>query len=177
MGFVKDERAPERYALPVSLDSGRKGKAVELLVAASCVLASDGQLNVSTALVDDEGVDLVFNRRGYAATLAVQVKSRFRGSNYIDTGTFLTDIREATFNPRRSLYLLFVVVDAADAAFGPTWLVPSLEFADRTSPSTRHRRRFQASSSDLSRDKWSEFRLERAVLPNRLLEVLDELAG
>ncbi len=56
--------------------AARKGKAVEHLVAATCVLASGFQLNVSTSLVDDEGVDLVFHRRGHTATLAVQVKMR-----------------------------------------------------------------------------------------------------
>jgi uncharacterized protein GlcG (DUF336 family) len=46
---------------------------VEHLVAASCILASGAMLNVSTTLVDDEGVDLVFHRREGTATLAVQV--------------------------------------------------------------------------------------------------------
>jgi hypothetical protein len=36
--------------------SARKGKAVEHLTAASCILASGGELNASTSLVDDEGV-------------------------------------------------------------------------------------------------------------------------
>jgi hypothetical protein len=44
--------------------SGRKGKAVEHLVASSCVLMSGGELNALTALVDDEGVDIVSHRRG-----------------------------------------------------------------------------------------------------------------
>ena len=45
-------------------------------MAASCILMSDLELNVSTSLVDDEGVDLVFHRKDYPARLAVQVKSR-----------------------------------------------------------------------------------------------------
>lgn len=44
--------------------SARMGKAAEYLVAAACILASRGELNVATSLVDDEGVDLVFHRRG-----------------------------------------------------------------------------------------------------------------
>lgn len=36
--------------------AGRMGKAAELLVAASCILATRGELNVSTALVDDDGL-------------------------------------------------------------------------------------------------------------------------
>ena len=43
--------------------SARKGRAVEHLVAAICVLASGGELNALTALVDDEGVDLGLKRR------------------------------------------------------------------------------------------------------------------
>lgn len=62
--------------LEKSLSAGRMGKAVEYLVAAACILASRGELNEATSLVDDEGVDLVFNRRGSSATLAVQVKAR-----------------------------------------------------------------------------------------------------
>lgn len=42
-------------------DSARKGKAVEHLVAATCILVSGLELNVSTSFVDDEGVDLVFD--------------------------------------------------------------------------------------------------------------------
>ncbi|MFF3659105.1 hypothetical protein [Streptomyces olivochromogenes] len=56
--------------------AARMGKAAECLVAASAILATGGELNVSTSLVDDEGVDLVFHRRGSSATLAVQVKAR-----------------------------------------------------------------------------------------------------
>lgn len=44
-----------------SLDAGRMGKAAELLVAATCILQSRAKLNVSTSIIDDEGVDLVFH--------------------------------------------------------------------------------------------------------------------
>lgn len=46
-----------------NLDAALKEKAVEHLVAASCILISDLELNVSTSYVDDEEVDLVFHRR------------------------------------------------------------------------------------------------------------------
>lgn len=47
-----------------SAHASRVGKAVEHLVAAGCILISDAKLNVSTSLVDDEGVDLVFSPKG-----------------------------------------------------------------------------------------------------------------
>src|SRR4051812_26347869 len=79
-------------------DSARMGKAVEHLVAASSILSTRGALNVSTSLVDDEGVDLVFHARGSTNTLAVQVKSRMSDSkNLREKGRFVALVRRATF--------------------------------------------------------------------------------
>src|SRR4051794_24349154 len=113
--------------------SARKGKAVEHLVAASCVLASRGELNAMTALVDDEGVDVTFKRRNGTKTVDVQIKARFSdadGAKLLrEKNQIQADIRMATFRPRRDLLMLFVAAEAATATFGPVWLVPSEEFA------------------------------------------------
>ena len=88
-------------------DAGRMGKAVEYLVAAGCILTTRGKLNVSTSLVDDEGVDLVFFARGSTATLAVQVKSQMSDGKTVRTkARFVTSVRESTFSatgPRHAL--------------------------------------------------------------------------
>ncbi|HEV2087620.1 MAG TPA: hypothetical protein VGR21_04850, partial [Cryptosporangiaceae bacterium] len=76
-----------------SPSAGRMGKAVEYLIAASCILATRGELNVSTSLVDDEGVDLVFHRRDSTATLAVQVKARMSDSKRVRSGSFVAFVR------------------------------------------------------------------------------------
>jgi hypothetical protein len=81
-------------------DAGRLGKAVEHLVAATCILTSGLELNVSTSFGDDEGVDLVFARRGHPKTLAVQVTSRRLGGSSMSKGTFRTQVRYATFAER-----------------------------------------------------------------------------
>ena len=65
--------APGDY-LVKSPTAGRMGKAAEYLIAAACVLSTRGELNVSTSMVDDDGVDLVFHRRDGVATLAVKSK-------------------------------------------------------------------------------------------------------
>ena len=156
-------------------DSARKGKAVEHLVAATCMIASGFELNVSTNLVDDEGVDLVFHRRDSPVTLSVQVKSRsWAASTMQRAATFRAQVRESTFAVRPDLFLLFVAVDAAFADYGPVWLVASEAFGDRTTVNSRGLRRFVASASPASADQWSEFRLERSQLPPRLLELLRE---
>jgi hypothetical protein len=63
--------------------------------ASACILDSWGELNTATSLVDDEGVDLVFNRRGSPATLAAQVGARMpiaRGCRLVN-GWFLRRVR------------------------------------------------------------------------------------
>ena len=56
----RNDGYPTRLSLQ-SPDAGRMGKAANYLVAAVCILAPRGRLNVSTSIVDDEGVDLVFH--------------------------------------------------------------------------------------------------------------------
>jgi len=157
-------------------DSSRKGKAVEHLVASSVMLASDFELNVSTSLVDDEGVDLVFHRRDSPVTLAVQVKSRsWASSAMLKSSKFTAQVRDTTFADRSDLYMLFVAVDSRAGDYGPVWLVPSSALAERTAPNSRHRRRFAASAHPASHDQWSEFRLERSQLSDRILTILTGL--
>lgn len=50
-GFLSDDAG----FLEKSVVAGRMGKAAEYLVAASAILATGGELNVSASLVDDEG--------------------------------------------------------------------------------------------------------------------------
>jgi hypothetical protein len=164
--------------LPAShADSARKGKAVEHLVAATCVLASNSDLNALTALVDDEGVDVVFSRRGGSRTLAIQVKSRFWNAQTLASrGQFVTNVREITFRPRSDLYLLFVAVEPDEAALSPLWLVPSETFKEMTRVDHRGRRRFAASARERSADRWSRFKVGSAKdLADRILAILGEI--
>ena len=157
-------------------DAARKGVAVEYLIAASCMLASDFQLNVSTSLVDDEGVDLVFHRCDGSATLAVQIKSRSWSSKIMrDHERFIAQVRRTTFHERPDLFLLFVAVDARFADYGPVWLVPSVDFAAAVAASRGTKLRFVASASPASKDRWTEYRMERSELPDRILEALDKI--
>jgi hypothetical protein len=156
-------------------DSARKGKAVEHLVAATCILTSGLKLNASTSLVDDEGVDLVFHRREKSTTLAVQVKSRTTATKGISQrNRFYATVRAATFRPRPDLYLLFVPVDAEEGTFTFVWLVPSKRFGRRR-VNGRGRRVFSASMKEESEDQWSKYRVERADLANEILCVIKEL--
>ncbi|PKN81669.1 MAG: hypothetical protein CVU47_05985 [Chloroflexi bacterium HGW-Chloroflexi-9] len=160
-----------------SVDAGRIGAAVEHLVAASCVLASNAELNVSTSLVDDEGVDLVFHRRGSSTTVAVQVKARSSDTSVVERGSYTAFVRTATFRPRPELFMLFVVVDRPTATIRDVWWVPSVDFDLRAGTTNRATRRFVASVKAGANDQWRAYRMPFADLPAAILRQIDQLAG
>ncbi|MEN3616041.1 hypothetical protein AAH979_42035 [Plantactinospora sp. ZYX-F-223] len=84
---------------------------------------------MSTSLVDDEGVDLVFHRRGSTATLAVQVKARMSDSKRIQSEGFVAFVRSQTFVARDDLDMLFVAIDVVHGIVMKAWLVPSKTYA------------------------------------------------
>jgi hypothetical protein len=170
-----DEEADYDYTLK-SADAGRMGKAAEHLVAAFCILATRGALNVSTSLVDDEGVDLVFHRRGSTGTLAVQVKARMSDSKRIQSEGFVAFVRSQTFAPRENLDMLFVAIDVMHGIVMKAWLVPSKVYAGTLgNPNSKGRYRFSASMKDGSSDRWKPYRLEAHELPQAVLRRLEQL--
>jgi hypothetical protein len=153
------------------------GKAAEHLVAATCIISSRARLNVSTALVDDEGIDLVFHKRDGASTLAVQVKARMSDSVPLNRGTFMANVRSETMAPRRDLFLLFVAIDVRLAAIQVCWLVPSDEFVAQATRDSRRRYRFAASMKPAAQDKWRKYRLTPSELPPEILRSIDWVDG
>jgi hypothetical protein len=157
-----------------SAEASRMGKAAEHLVAAFCILAIRGALNVSTSLVDDEGVDLVFHRRNWTTTLAVQVKARMSDSKRVQSQGFVAFVRPQTFQPRHGLDMLFVAIDVARGAVMNAWLIPSLDYAETLAkPNSRGRYRFSASMKDTANDRWRPYRLTAEQLPPTILNRLD----
>lgn len=165
-----DEDAEHDYTLK-STDAGRMGKAAEHLVAAFCILATRGALNVSTSLVDDEGVDLVFHRRGSTGTLAVQVKARMSDSKRVQSDGFVAFVRSQTFSPRQGLDMLFVAIDVVHGIVMKAWLVPSQIYAEALGkPNSKGRYRFSASMKDGANDRWRPYRLEAHELPQAVVD-------
>ena len=164
---------PDDY-LGKSPDAGRMGKAAEYLVAAVCILATRGRLNVSTSIVDDEGVDLVFHLRDSTATLAVQVKARMTDGAVAQRGRIQAQVRSQTFRPREDLDMLFVLVDNLNGAIKTAWLVPSVDFDGlHGRATTRGNFRFSASTKEGTRDQWSPFRLTAGELPGKIMSRLE----
>ena len=151
----------------------RKGHAVEALVAGYCILASDGELNVATSLVDDEGVDLVFFRKAGEASLSVQVKAGFTGSKVVDRDHKVqVDLKVSTFEAKDDFFILVVVVDPPTAEIMHAWLIPSVRFAAIRSENTTLR--FAVSLAGTV-NRWDEFRVAAKDLASEILKHLDQL--
>lgn len=174
-GESKSGGSASARVLGKSLDAGRLGKAVEYLVAASCILMSNGELNAATPLVDDEGVDVIFSRRNHTATMAVQIKARTSASKRVAGGSFVAFVRTQTFRPRLDLFMLFVAVDLVRGAIDQAWLIPSLEFKETVTATSKGRLRFSASLKETSKDRWVGYRLRPDELPRQVLRKLKEL--
>lgn len=162
--------------------SARKGKAVEQLITATCVLATGDELNALSALVDDEGVDLGFKRRNGTRVLDVQVKARFSdddGSKSLrENNTFVADVRRETFRAREDLYMMYLAVHGSGGRDLGCVLVPSLALEAEgfaVKPKGKELVRFQASAAVDTDDKWRPLRYSREELPHRLMEVLVQL--
>lgn len=171
-----DEAGPDQIEVhegnerSIHADAGRKGKAVEHLIAALCVLGSNGELNAWTSLVDDEGVDLVLQRRNRPETISLQVKSRLTsGKGITERKRFQSQVRAATFRPRDDLYMLFVVADPTTLDLDPIWLVPSKDFIEKAPVSSSGKHRFVASIKPGTKDRWADYLVEKERLASRLL--------
>ncbi len=163
-----------------SRGSSWKGRAVEWLLAAQCILASNGRLNVSTAMVDDEGVDLVFNIKGTPKTLAVQVKSRFASAQSIQKrGNYRAEVRRKVFRPRDDLYLLFVLFDDMETLnIEQAWLVPSQDFKRLTTGQRKERPRLVfAVNIRGTQNAWVPYRCTRRDLADRIVAAIEKLHG
>jgi hypothetical protein len=155
--------------------SAWKGRAIEQLVAAHCVLASGGALNVSTPMYDDEGVDLVFSLRGQPATLAVQVKSRFSNSRRVRGGSFRMDVKKSTFKARPDLALIGVLYNEGTHEVTTTWVIPSEQFW-RLVRGQRHGVGkvwvMRTGLNQQKEDKWSYFKTDWEHLPQSVVGLL-----
>jgi hypothetical protein len=161
----------------IHMDSSRKGKAVEQLIGALCVLGSKGELNAWTSLVDDEGVDLVVQRRDRPETIALQVKARLTTAKGIaERQRFQSQVRKQTLRPRPDLFMLFVVANPETLDVGPIWLIPSSRFARLAPLSSKQKHKFVASAKDGTADKWSPFLVHKTDLPDKLLAALREVS-
>lgn len=155
------------------LGSSLKGKIAATLIGIACAQGSNGQINFASPFVDDEGVDLMFFRRGGSGkVILAQVKSRMTQSKLLRRGTYRTQVRRASFKPREGYYLIFVAFDQlGERLFDTLWFVPSVDFEEKLVGQKGEKVLVFQSRFD-SKDMWEEYRTSLGELPRRISQLL-----
>ena len=155
------------------MGSSLKGKIAATLVGVACVRESNGQINVASPFVDDEGVDLIFYRRGGTGkAILAQVKSRTKQSKTLSRGKFRVQVRRASFKPREGYYLIFVALEQLGKGLHDTlWFIPSVDFQRKLVGQKGEKVLVFESRFD-SRDMWEEYRTTLEELPQRMGQIL-----
>lgn len=156
--------------------SSLKGKIAATLTGIACAEGSGGHVNFATPFVDDEGIDLMFFKRGGTNRVVLaQVKSRTMRSKRLAGGGYRAQVRKATFRPREGYFLLFVALDESGTGLHDTlWCVPSLEFAINVEGQSSERPVFVFQTRFESNDKWKPYRLRLPELPSRIDQYLSD---
>lgn len=144
-------------------------------MASVCILATRGRLNVSTSLVDDEGVDLVFHLPNSVATLAVEMKARMTEGAMVGRGPSKPKSGHRPSRPVRTS----TCCSSSSTTRG--------RHRHRLARPQRRLRgpartadgglRFSAAISPASTDKWSPYRLIAAALPLEVVNRLKQLGA
>jgi len=155
------------------LGSSLKGKIAATLIGMACAQGSNGEINFASPFVDDEGVDLIFFKKGGSGrAILAQVKSRTMQSKLLSKGTFRVQVRRANFKPREGYYFIFVALDeSGKGLFNILWFIPSLDFARNLFRQT-NKSVLVFQSRFTSKDMWEEYRASLDELPQRILQIL-----
>ncbi len=168
----------------MALTAVQQGVIVQMEYAKILMMGSDGKLEVSTPLTDDERRDAEVHRHGsFEQGLAVQVKSSMQLHSrprlvvqllYIH---FEVARKRLVSDPR--FWYFFAYLDRKTMAFkDPVFLVDSLTVHKHALARLRGdtwRFGFQASMGPGGRDKWVPFRVNASDVGQRVLDIMRDL--
>lgn len=155
------------------LSSTLKGQIAAYLVGIACAQGSKGRINFAFPFVDDEGVDLIFFKKGGSGkAILAQVKSRTTQSKKLSQGVFRADVKRASFKPREGYCLIFVAFDQSTGRlFDTLWLVPSIDFRKKL-VGQKGKKVLVFQSRFNSKDMWEEYRISLKELPRQIARLM-----
>ncbi|MFC1940472.1 hypothetical protein ACFLXO_07315 [Chloroflexota bacterium] len=155
------------------LGSSLKGKIAATLIGMGCAQGSNGGINFASPFVDDDGVDLIFFRKGGSGkAILAQVKSRTMKSKLLSQGTFRVQVRRANFKPGEGYYFIFVALDESGKGLHDAlWFIPSVDFERKLAGQTNEKVLVFQSMFN-SRDMWKQYRMSLDELPRRIAQIL-----
>ncbi|OLS37728.1 hypothetical protein [Bacillus sp. MRMR6] len=155
-----------------NVSSKQKGSVIENRAVELITLGSDGQLTCYLPQSDDDGIDIIVNKKGHFQSLYLQVKSRFA----LNGNQFIQNVGISTFSSHESFYLLFFYFNTRTLEIECVWLIPSMEFeqlAYLKKAGATYKEFYRFSANPYSdNNQWSKFRYDKTALGNKLLSLL-----
>lgn len=158
------------------LSTKQKGDVVENRVSEIITLSSQGRLTCFSPNTDDDGIDLIVNRKGYFTPIFLQIKGRFA----LTKGKcFIQNVNINTFRPHKNFFILFVYFDSNKLEVDTLWLVPSSSIISdaiylKEGEHYKASYRFNASFST-NNVKWSEYKINKSELGNKIDDIINDL--
>ncbi len=159
-----------------NLSSKQKGDIIENRVAETIALSSKGNLTCFTPYTDDDGIDLIINKKGKYTPLFLQVKGRFVLQK---NGSYIQNIGKQTFRENDHFYLLFVYFCISTLEVKTLWLIPSSDLAQKAYDKKAGKTykdfyRFNAFPNGKN-GKWTAYQIDKSDLGEKLLEIINNL--
>lgn len=160
----------------INISSKQKGSITENRAIEMITLTSQGRLTCYSPNSDDDGIDIIVNPKASFKPLFIQVKSRFILQK---SGRFIQNVGKQTFTSHENFYILFIYFNQTTLEVEKLWLIPSVDFEalayDKKEGSTYNSfYRFNAGPNS-TKDKWSNYIVDKANLGLSLIQIIDEV--
>ena len=154
--------------------SKQKGNILEHRFIELISLGSDGNLTCFAPDSDDDGIDIIINRKMDFKPIFVQIKSRFNLNN----GSFSQGVGTNTFKADEKFWICFIYYNPENFDIENIWFVPSIDFDKKINPKNYKRKlRFAASVKENTKDMWSEYRVSKIDLSKKVDRIINSLYG
>ena len=162
--------------MPERISSKQKGNILETRFIELASLGSKGELSCFTPDSDDDGIDIIVNRKSQFKPVFFQIKSRYKLNA---NNSYSQDIGTNTFRENEKFFICFFLFSSIEYIIEQIWLIPSKDFFEKSvelNPKNyKQKLRFTANPKNTSSDKWSQYRVNAKELANRIMKIIDEI--
>ncbi len=158
------------------LSSKQKGNILETRFIELVSLGSNGRLSCFIPDSDDDGIDVMVNKKGDFKPIFIQVKSRYKLNT---NGTYSQDIGTNTFKSDPKFFICFFLYNQEKYDIEKIWFIPSIDYEERAieiNPKDYSQKlRFAASPNDDSKDQWNQYRIDKTELAAEIEKIIESL--
>jgi hypothetical protein len=165
---VKTKRT---WSISKGISSKQKGDITESRIAELISLYGSEALSCYKPISDDDGIDIIVNKKGKLEPLFVQVKSRF-GDN--PSSIFTATVKTHTLVNSKKMLVVFCFFDTEKGdLWDYVWLIPADEFIKKANKLDGGKiLGFVAGRKKIDSNKWDQYLIEKNDLSEQIIGYL-----